>query len=162
MGGVMPLLLMRHRNAEVAIDVGQVGVVGAADDADLQIIHPGVSRHHVLVSHAGDRWFVEDAGSTNGTFYEGARIDRIDIRAPVTVLLGHPSNGVPVQFEPSISVAAEPVLPPEETTEVAAVSAPGPSPGSPAPFPALVVAVWALTVAVVLLAGAVVAAALID
>ena len=48
--------------------------VGRADDNDLSIEKPTVSRHHLLVTQEGDRWFVEDRGSFNGTFLNGSRI----------------------------------------------------------------------------------------
>jgi hypothetical protein len=48
--------------------------VGRAEDNDLLLEKPTVSRHHVVVSAEGDRWFVEDKGSFNGTFVNGSRI----------------------------------------------------------------------------------------
>ncbi|HEY7691315.1 MAG TPA: FHA domain-containing protein [Gaiellaceae bacterium] len=48
--------------------------VGRAEDNDLTIEKPTVSRHHLVVSEEGDRWFVEDRGSFNGTFLNGSRI----------------------------------------------------------------------------------------
>lgn len=48
--------------------------IGRADDNDLMLDKPTVSRHHVVVSKEGDRWFLEDRGSFNGTFLNGQRI----------------------------------------------------------------------------------------
>ena len=48
--------------------------IGRAEDNDLTLEKPTVSRHHVVVSEAGDRWFLEDRGSFNGTFVNGSRI----------------------------------------------------------------------------------------
>jgi FHA domain len=48
--------------------------IGRADDNDLTLEKPTVSRHHALVTEEGDRWFLEDRGSFNGTFLNGSRI----------------------------------------------------------------------------------------
>jgi hypothetical protein len=48
--------------------------IGRAEDNDLAIEKPTVSRHHALISAEGERWFLEDRGSFNGTFLNGSRI----------------------------------------------------------------------------------------
>ena len=48
--------------------------VGRADENDLTIEKPTVSRHHVVITAEGERWFLEDRGSFNGTFLNGSRI----------------------------------------------------------------------------------------
>ncbi len=48
--------------------------IGRADDNDLTVEKPTVSRHHALVTEEGDRWFVEDRGSFNGTYLNGTRL----------------------------------------------------------------------------------------
>ena len=48
--------------------------IGRAEDNNLMLAKPTVSRHHALVTEEGDRWFLEDRGSFNGTFLNGSRI----------------------------------------------------------------------------------------
>ena len=48
--------------------------IGRAEDNDLALERSTVSRHHALVTEEGDRWFLEDRGSFNGTFLNGSRI----------------------------------------------------------------------------------------
>jgi len=48
--------------------------VGRADDNDLLLEKPTVSRHHIVVSAEGDRWFVEDCNSGLGTSVGGERL----------------------------------------------------------------------------------------
>ena len=42
--------------------------------------YPTVSRRHAVISLAQGRWAVRDMGSTNGTFVNGARLDRGETR----------------------------------------------------------------------------------
>jgi pSer/pThr/pTyr-binding forkhead associated (FHA) protein len=48
--------------------------IGRADENDLTLDQPTVSRHHALVVEAEERWFLEDRGSFNGTVLNGIRV----------------------------------------------------------------------------------------
>jgi FHA domain len=48
--------------------------IGRAEENDLTIEKPTVSRHHAVLTEEGERWFLEDRGSFNGTFLNGSRI----------------------------------------------------------------------------------------
>ena len=76
--------------------------IGRAEDNDLALEKPTVSRHHALVVEEGDRWFLEDRGSFNGTFLNGSRLqpgakvplrhgDRIGLGA-VSVVFSAPAS----------------------------------------------------------------------
>ncbi len=54
--------------------VSDSGRIGAAADADVRIRAEGVSRFHARVWREDDRYWIEDAKSTNGTFIDGSRI----------------------------------------------------------------------------------------
>jgi hypothetical protein len=64
------LILPDGTERELASDF----TIGRAEDNDLTLEKPTVSRHHALVAEEGDRWFLEDRGSFNGTFLNGSRI----------------------------------------------------------------------------------------
>ncbi len=52
-------------------------VIGREEGVDIQILDAGISRRHALVISEGQgRYFVEDAGSRNGTFANNHRVDK--------------------------------------------------------------------------------------
>ena len=69
------------------IDAGQVFaieqremIIGRGRDAHVRVDDGGVSRQHTkFVQTIDGRFFVEDMGSTNGTFVGGRKIDRIEL-----------------------------------------------------------------------------------
>ncbi|MBX3270515.1 MAG: sigma 54-dependent Fis family transcriptional regulator [Sandaracinaceae bacterium] len=63
--------------------------VGTADTNDLCLTDPTVSRYHLELRRAGDGLYVVDHGSTNGTRFEGARLERATVPAGSTLTLGH-------------------------------------------------------------------------
>lgn len=77
-------------------ELGSEFAVGRAEDNDLTIEKPTVSRHHLVVSEEGDRWFVEDRGSFNGTFLNGTRVQ--------------PGTPLPLRHADRIGIGAETVL----------------------------------------------------
>jgi diguanylate cyclase (GGDEF)-like protein len=59
----------------MALD-GDSVTIGRGADADLVVDDPGVSRHHARIGRAPEGGFyVQDLGSTNGTFVGAARVD---------------------------------------------------------------------------------------
>lgn len=49
-------------------------ILGRADDADLRVVEPTVSRHHARFERSGGRTMVTDLGSTGGTKVNGATL----------------------------------------------------------------------------------------
>jgi diguanylate cyclase (GGDEF)-like protein len=49
-------------------------VIGRADDVDVSVADPRISRHHLRISLSKGQAIIEDQGSTNGTFVNGVRI----------------------------------------------------------------------------------------
>jgi len=49
-------------------------VIGRASISDLRIAHASVSRRHAQVTREGDRFFIRDLGSQNGTYVNKTRI----------------------------------------------------------------------------------------
>jgi len=97
-GGPQPQLLM-----QVAFNGKQQLSVGRAPDNDIHLDGLQISNHHARLINAGGVVAIEDAGSTNGVYVNGARITG---RRPVTprdivqvgpfVLQADPQRGVAV------------------------------------------------------------------
>lgn len=66
-------------------------LIGRALDCDIRIANEEISRHHLLVYREGSRTFIQDLGSSNGTFLDGVPVGK-EATAIVTgdsVLLGN-------------------------------------------------------------------------
>lgn len=51
-------------------------IVGRSSSATVRLQHPSISRRHAQVTRRGERFFVKDLGSQNGTYVNQVRIDR--------------------------------------------------------------------------------------
>lgn len=63
--------------------------IGRASDAEFQLRDTGISRHHVSMYPDEDgRWWIEDLGSTNGTYINGSRISKAALQSGDHIKLG--------------------------------------------------------------------------
>lgn len=69
-------------------------VLGRADDSTLVLTDDYVSNRHARLSPRGTDWYLEDAGSTNGTY-----LDRDKVTTAVRVPLGTPIHVGKTVFE---------------------------------------------------------------
>jgi hypothetical protein len=58
-------------------------LIGRGTDAAIRLDDDYVSTRHARIAASGDQWFVEDLGSTNGTY-----IGTVRITQPTTITLG--------------------------------------------------------------------------
>jgi pSer/pThr/pTyr-binding forkhead associated (FHA) protein len=58
-------------------------LIGRGTDAAIRLDDDYVSTRHARIAASGDQWFVEDLGSTNGTYVGTARVTQ-----PTTIALG--------------------------------------------------------------------------
>jgi FHA domain len=86
--GKMPRQLVVTHGAlagtRISLD-GRPIMIGRADDSTLVLDDDYASTRHARVSLRGTDWFVEDLGSTNGTY-----LDRAKVTTPLRVPLGVP------------------------------------------------------------------------
>ncbi|MCX7967320.1 MAG: FHA domain-containing protein [Armatimonadetes bacterium] len=72
-------------------------IIGRAEDCDLVLAHDStVSRRHAQVLCEGESLFIEDLGSTHGTFVDGQRITaRTELRTGAIIRMGNTYLRVP-------------------------------------------------------------------
>src|SRR5215469_9962884 len=94
------LVLVNTDKAGSSYPLAQPGVkVGKAPDNDLVIDHPTVSRNHLIVRRQGDRFLVQDLGSTNGTFVDGAQVREAYLRPGALLEIGD----VQLRLQPQVA-----------------------------------------------------------
>jgi DNA-binding NtrC family response regulator len=92
------LVLVNGPQTGQAFPIGQSLRIGKAPDNDVVLDHPTVSRNHLTVRRQGDTFLVQDQGSTNGTFIDGAQIKEGFLRAGALLEVGD----VQLRFQPML------------------------------------------------------------
>ena len=83
-GSPTHVLVVEGANAGERAELDQAPVlIGRGTDAAIRLDDDYVSTRHARIASSADQWFVEDLGSTNGTYVGTARIT-----APTTLTLG--------------------------------------------------------------------------
>jgi pSer/pThr/pTyr-binding forkhead associated (FHA) protein len=83
-GSPTHVMIMEGSNAGERIELDQAPLlIGRGPDAAIRLDDDYVSTRHARIAASGDQWFVEDLGSTNGTYVGTARITQ-----PTTLTLG--------------------------------------------------------------------------
>jgi FHA domain len=95
----LPLNII-YQGKETAVDDEATALIGSDAASTIRIVRPGISRKHAVASFDGSAWKVEDAGSRNGIFADGQRIQTTVISGPTTLYLGHPTDGEAISFVP--------------------------------------------------------------
>ena len=81
-----PRLLSRGALAGTRLTLAEAQItIGRAEDSTLVINDDYASARHARLVPRGGQWYVEDLGSTNGTY-----LDRAKVTAPTPVPLGVP------------------------------------------------------------------------
>ncbi len=127
-GDFVTQLVVESNGVSVALDPRRSYTVGRDPGADIVVAVEGVSRSHAALRFEGGEWVLEDAGSANGTYDDGRRIQRTAVSAGTAVRLGHPEQGVLLSFRAE-EAAAEPMRTGSEATS----RAPFPQQQAPAP-----------------------------
>jgi cytochrome P450/NADPH-cytochrome P450 reductase len=94
LGGFMPPLIVRFEGHEWSLPPGPEYQIGRDPGCDVVTTDARVSGRHAVLRLEGDRWVLADHGSATGTFAEGRRLDRIEIRKVCLARLGDPAEGV--------------------------------------------------------------------
>ncbi|MGV9611718.1 FHA domain-containing protein [Nocardia xishanensis] len=88
-----PVLVVQTRERVYRLRAGGAYNVGRDPTADIVVSDPRVSSVHAVLERGSDGWEIEDAGSLNGTFFDGHRVERMVIDHDETFQLGHAKDG---------------------------------------------------------------------
>ncbi|MCL1598777.1 MAG: FHA domain-containing protein [Actinomycetia bacterium] len=108
----MPLQVTYQGKVDV-VDDDVTALIGSDAASTIRIVRPGISRRHAVVSYDGTSWKIEDAGSRNGTFKDGQRVQVVAIEEPMTIYLGHPTDGEAVLLTPGVDASIDEPTPTE-------------------------------------------------
>src|ERR1700753_3157082 len=114
--GAGPALVVRTRQSDHRLQAGTDYRLGRDPASDIVLTDARVSWSHAVFRHEQDVWILEDTGSTNGTFVDTRRVDRITISSECVIRLGDADDGPVLRCEP----VGQPVHAP---TQVSAPSA---------------------------------------
>ncbi|MGW4892463.1 FHA domain-containing protein [Kitasatospora sp. NPDC004240] len=106
-----PLVLITDHDSQL-IEPSRAYHVGRDPTSEIVLDDPRVSWHHAVLRTAADHWLLEDVGSTNGTFSEGHRIQKEDVRPGSLIRFGNSANGPSASFTllPEPTLADRPSL----------------------------------------------------
>ncbi len=83
-GSPTHVLVSEGANSGERAELDQAPIlIGRGSDAAIRLDDDYVSTRHARIAASGDEWFVEDLGSTNGTYIGSVRITQ-----PTTITLG--------------------------------------------------------------------------
>ncbi|HET9097089.1 MAG TPA: FhaA domain-containing protein, partial [Candidatus Baltobacteraceae bacterium] len=82
------LRVVKGMPADARFAIVRPARVGRSRESDIFLVDPSVSRMHAMLEPQDDHLIVRDAGSTNGTFVNGVRVQLRAVRAGDRVAFG--------------------------------------------------------------------------
>jgi DNA-binding transcriptional regulator YiaG len=99
--GPGPLTIEVDGASHIVQPDGAAVTVGREPPADIVVPRPGVSRVHVHVRHDGAHWSLTDAGSRNGIYRDGLRVEHVIVDGSLTLHIGD-ANGIVLHAIPHV------------------------------------------------------------
>ncbi len=78
----------KYQGGEFPLPASKELVVGRSSELDMVLVEDMVSRRHAKITVTGDQIFIQDLGSTNGTFVNGEKIKRARLQEGDRILIG--------------------------------------------------------------------------
>jgi hypothetical protein len=85
---VLRFISGKYQGGEFPIVPEKQIIVGRSSDLDMVLVEDMVSRKHAKIAMQADQIWIEDFGSTNGTFVNGEKIKRARLKEGDRVLIG--------------------------------------------------------------------------
>lgn len=134
----MTQFILNVGGREIELKEGE-RTIGRSAEADILIEHETASRKHARIIVEGNRVFIVDLNSRNGTFLNGKPVkERVEIKPGDAIALGEAPlslNQVSPQEARTVVMGSIPVPPPRPAEERPAPPPPAPEPRPAAPPP---------------------------
>jgi len=78
----------KYQGGEFPLRMDREIIVGRSSELDMLLVEDMVSRKHARISVQGDQIWIEDLGSTNGTFVNGEKIKKVRLKEGDRILIG--------------------------------------------------------------------------
>ena len=78
----------KYQGGEFPLRMNREIIIGRSSDLDMVLVEDMVSRRHAKISTTDTQVFISDMGSTNGTFVNGEKVTRQEIREGDRILVG--------------------------------------------------------------------------
>ena len=85
---VLRFISGKYQGGEFPLVPDKQIVVGRSSDLDMVLVEDMVSRKHARIALTEDQIWIEDLGSTNGTFVNGEKVKRARLKEGDRVLIG--------------------------------------------------------------------------
>ncbi|WP_330345657.1 FHA domain-containing protein [Streptomyces longwoodensis] len=102
----MPKLVLETNGRTWTLDPSRAYTLGRDPQGDIVFDDARVSWRHATVSFDGRGWVIEDHGSTNGTYAQGQRVQRLELGPGTALHLGNATDG------PRLNLTADPAAVP--------------------------------------------------
>ncbi|WKU48537.1 ATP-binding cassette domain-containing protein [Streptomyces sp. VNUA116] len=112
-----PELVVESDGGSQTMTPSRVYQVGRDPECDIVLHDARVSWHHAVLRPVADHWTVEDAGSTNGTWAEGRRVQLLDVGPGTVLRFGSPADGPAAVLKSAPPPAPPPPPPPASLGE---------------------------------------------
>lgn len=85
---ILKFISGKYQGGEFALEMNQELIIGRSSELEMVLIEDMVSRHHAKITTTNDEIFIEDLGSTNGTFVNGEKITKCKLKEGDRILIG--------------------------------------------------------------------------
>lgn len=87
-GWVLKFISGKYQGGEFPLEMDSEVVIGRSSDLDMVLVEDMVSRRHARITTYGGEIFIEDFGSTNGSFVNGEKITKSRLKEGDRILVG--------------------------------------------------------------------------
>ena len=87
-GHVLKFISGKYQGGEFPLEMESEIVIGRSSDLDMVLVEDMVSRRHARISTYSGEIYIEDFGSTNGTFVNGEKVTKARLKEGDRILVG--------------------------------------------------------------------------